>query len=393
MARSGIYKSEVVRARNKLLASGVNPSIDAVRTELGTGSKTTIHRYLKEIEEEEGGTTGAKVAVSEAIQDLVGRLAARLNEEADARSAEALAVSAASLAWTQKENSTLKAEGQTVRTQLEQAQRGIAAEKADHAKTQEALSSKNLEATQLNQRVVGLQERLEAEERHRQSLEEKHQHAREALEHFRTSAKEQREQEQRQLDQQVQYLQSELRKAADTLTGKQQELMRVQQEGVRLIGDLSRVQAELHQAQEELRKLRPLKDALTFEQRRTEELGHKLLAEAAANKTLTANADEMQAKFTALQGVNQSLELDLAAAKSRCSGSRGGGGQHVACALVQQLPQRSRATQPAQHSRRAIAFCRQNSHAFTLTPTNTHRNNTQQIRNRNAISRNRYAIN
>ncbi len=46
MARSGIYKSEVVRARNKLLASGVNPSIDAIRAELGTGSKTTIHRYL-----------------------------------------------------------------------------------------------------------------------------------------------------------------------------------------------------------------------------------------------------------------------------------------------------------------------------------------------------------
>ncbi len=316
MARSGIYKSEVVRARSKLLATGINPSIDAIRAELGTGSKTTIHRYLKEIEEEEGGTTGTKVAVSEAIQDLVGRLAARLNEDADARSTEALAVSAASLAWVQKENTALKAEGQTVLGQLEQAQRGIAAEKADHTKTQEALSSKNLEATQLNQRVVGLQERLEAEERHRQSLEEKHQHAREALEHFRTSAKEQREQEQRQHDQQVQYLQSELRKAADTLTGKQQELMRVQQEGVRLIGDLSRVQAELHQAQEELRKLRPLKDALAFEQRRTEDLGEKLVAEVAANETLTTNAGEMQSKLAALQAVNQGLEVDLAVAKA-----------------------------------------------------------------------------
>ena len=55
MARAGIYKSEVLRARDKLLATGRNPSIDAVREELGTGSKSTIHRYLKEIEEEEGG--------------------------------------------------------------------------------------------------------------------------------------------------------------------------------------------------------------------------------------------------------------------------------------------------------------------------------------------------
>lgn len=54
MARAGIYKSEVVRARDNLLAMGRYPSIDAIRGELGnTGSKGTIHRYLKEIEEEE----------------------------------------------------------------------------------------------------------------------------------------------------------------------------------------------------------------------------------------------------------------------------------------------------------------------------------------------------
>ena len=47
MARSGIYKSEVVRARDALRAQGRHPSIDAIRVELGnTGSKATIHRYL-----------------------------------------------------------------------------------------------------------------------------------------------------------------------------------------------------------------------------------------------------------------------------------------------------------------------------------------------------------
>jgi hypothetical protein len=70
MARAGIYKSEVKKARDTLLAQGKHPSIDAVRAELGnTGSKTTIHRYLKELEEEEGTGFGRGVAVSEAIQD------------------------------------------------------------------------------------------------------------------------------------------------------------------------------------------------------------------------------------------------------------------------------------------------------------------------------------
>ncbi|MGL4507829.1 MAG: DNA-binding protein, partial [Aeromonas sobria] len=72
-----------------LLSQGIYPSIDAVRQELGnTGSKATIHRYLKEIGEEEGGKTGGKVAISEALQDLVARLAERLIQEGEGRIAE-----------------------------------------------------------------------------------------------------------------------------------------------------------------------------------------------------------------------------------------------------------------------------------------------------------------
>ena len=56
MARSGLYKSDVKNARDSLIAQAMYPSIDAVRMALGnTGSKTTIHKYLKELEEEEGG--------------------------------------------------------------------------------------------------------------------------------------------------------------------------------------------------------------------------------------------------------------------------------------------------------------------------------------------------
>ncbi|MEA3394461.1 MAG: DNA-binding protein, partial [Pseudomonadota bacterium] len=118
MARAGIYKSEVLRARDKLRATGLHPSIDAVREELGTGSKSTIHRYLKEIEEEEGPATGNRVAVSEAIQDLVGRLAARVNEEAEERVTTAQARHAEQLTQHQQAAAALKTEAQSTRQQL-----------------------------------------------------------------------------------------------------------------------------------------------------------------------------------------------------------------------------------------------------------------------------------
>ena len=86
MARGGLYKSDVQKARRSLLAQGKHPSVDALRVALGnTGSKTTIHRYLRELEAEEGAGVGAQVAVSDALQDLVARLAARLHEEAEAQ--------------------------------------------------------------------------------------------------------------------------------------------------------------------------------------------------------------------------------------------------------------------------------------------------------------------
>ncbi|EKD97438.1 MAG: hypothetical protein ACD_23C00927G0007, partial [uncultured bacterium] len=175
---------------------------------------------------------------------------------------------------------------------------------------------KTLEGTQLAQQVADLQERIAAEERHRQSLEEKHQHARQALEHFRQSTKEQREQDQRKHEQQVQYLQAELRTLNETLTAKQLEAVQTYQENARLLGDLSRAQGDLHQVQEEVRGLRPLKDELGFAQRRTEELGRRLVEQDAAVKQLGGSNDQLQTKVNELLTVKQQLELALATARA-----------------------------------------------------------------------------
>jgi len=235
MARSGIYKSEVLRARDKLVAMGRYPSIDALRQELGnTGSKATIHRYVKEIEEEEGGKTGTKVAISEALQDLVVRLAERLQVEADARISELAAKHAAELAQSHQERESVRAEILELRNALDQAQAELASERAQHKRTTERLQEEGVAHAQASQQVIDLQDRLQSEEQHRQSLEEKHTHAREALEHFRAAAKDQREQEQRQHEQQVQYLQNEVKTLRDLLAQKQHETTLINLESARL---------------------------------------------------------------------------------------------------------------------------------------------------------------
>ncbi len=84
MARGGVNKQVVQAARLAILARRDNPSIDAVRIEMGnTGSKTTIHRYMKELDDAPQGPDEApSEPIDEELLALVTRLAQRAKEQA-----------------------------------------------------------------------------------------------------------------------------------------------------------------------------------------------------------------------------------------------------------------------------------------------------------------------
>lgn len=251
MARDGIYKSEVKKARDSLLTQGINPSLDAIRIALGdTGSKTTIHRYLKELDAEEGKSVGTKVAVSEALQDLVGRLAARLHEEAETAIGEARQRFEAQLQERSAALEQQRQEAAGLSAQLQRTETALQAETAAHAASRQALAEATVTVTigQLEERVAGLTTRVGEHEAHARSLEEKHQHAREALEHYRTSVKEQREQEQRRHEQQLQELQVALRQANEALTGKNHELLQLNRDNSQWLERHGRLERELAEA-------------------------------------------------------------------------------------------------------------------------------------------------
>jgi hypothetical protein len=90
MARSGLTKSQVREARDRLLAEGRHPSVDAVRRALGdSGSKSTIHKHLKELRSEDGDIDIApgirREDTGRALHALVDELADRLHADFDER--------------------------------------------------------------------------------------------------------------------------------------------------------------------------------------------------------------------------------------------------------------------------------------------------------------------
>ncbi len=123
MARVGLDKAEVKKASEQLVAKGRYPSVDAVRIALGnTGSKTTIHKYLKELESEAGKVTDRQTKTARSLQDFVEELAAKLHADADARIEEVRAGYEATLQTNAEHMVTMQRQIETLRFQLRQAE-------------------------------------------------------------------------------------------------------------------------------------------------------------------------------------------------------------------------------------------------------------------------------
>jgi chromosome segregation ATPase len=316
VGRSGLYKTDVKQAREILLAQGKHPSVDAVRIALGnTGSKTTIHKYLRELQEEEG--VDRKSSISEVLQDLVERLAGQLQAEANEKLQQANAKHQEQTRTQAELIAELRTEVAALTERLAQANHALAQEQGAHASTREALQDLTVTHRAGEQRIVGLEERLYENEQHRQSLEQKHEHARQSLEHYRSSVKEQREQDQRRHEQQVQQLQAEMRQLQQSLVVRQEEVTRLNQEGVRLVSDLSHSRKSLHDEQTNSRQLAQRLESLQDAEQRARVLEVQLAEKTVLSDRLAEQLAAVTAQAEGFSRQVRELELSLATTQAR----------------------------------------------------------------------------
>lgn len=173
MARSGINRADVQAARMALIARGENPSIDAVRIEMGnTGSKSTIHRLMRELDASESELTPLQIDAE--LNSLVARLGERLRRQAQARVDEAQA--------------RLDAEKKQLQDTLSSVERRLADLIERHAaqttklgtqtatllNTQEALQTQQKENARLTQGAQDSASRLEDKDEQIRTLKEQH---------------------------------------------------------------------------------------------------------------------------------------------------------------------------------------------------------------------------
>lgn len=317
MARGGITKEAVEQARNAILARRESVSIDAIRIELGnTGSKTTIHRYLKELEEAEGKAQ-ITTSLSEELTFIVEKMSGRLQQEANevieterAQHREALRERDERYEQLRQELLETQSHRDELMTKLDQ--------RAHESKAlQSNIDTQNLTIERLTTNEEAMLIRLADKEQQIASLEEKHSQSRSALEHYRNSVKEQREQEQGRHESQVQQLQLGIRELSQQSTARQLENAALQKQCAKLETQLEGTSEQLQKAELSLSAMTTVKvelesDNHAFKQQITsvQERYQQATAEIKLLKTeLGKQADKNVSLFSEVQSLKSAANI------------------------------------------------------------------------------------
>ncbi len=320
MARGGINKAVVQTARLAILARGENPSIDAVRIEMGnTGSKTTIHRYLKELDESESRLAITEAPIDDELGELVARLAQRLKDKAQEPIDLALAQFEQQKAALLAQVQALEEAHSQLKQQFEIQAAALAQESAALQTASTSLQTEQTRNAGLSQACSDYELRINDKDEQIRSLEEKHLHARDALEHYRNAIKEQREQEQRRHEGQLQQLQAELRQAQQSAMVRQDEITQLHRDNERLLIEHRVTAKELTALQEQSRKdqaqqLKLSQQVSLIESERT------LLQERL--RVATLESQSRQDALAEQQHTQKNLELDLIKAQAQVEALR-----------------------------------------------------------------------
>lgn len=310
MARVGISKASVQQARQALLARGEHPSIDAVRIELGnTGSKTTIHRYLKELDGQPPAPLDT-ASLSAQLNCLVEQLAEQLNDEAQARLREAEAAFEAQREQLQAQVEVAQQALAAAQQQLQIQASALQAESEKLLTTQSTLQAEQLRSASLNQALEEVQVRLADKHEQVRSLEEKHRHARE-----------QREQDQRRHEAQVQQMQKELHQLQQDLQVRQEEATHLHRDNERLIGEhrqaveqRTALEAQLEQRDAQVQGLRSI---LAQAQGASDEIRRQLQSQTVQLEQKRELCGEQARQLERLQGLLDARTEALSACEAR----------------------------------------------------------------------------
>ena len=265
MPRTGISYHEVATVANQLLGEGKNPTIERIRQHIGTGSSTTIARYLREWKAQQDTTQriALQTTLPESLVVLLKGLWERMCQEAEQPISVLQQQTTEQL---QTLHQTLKERDhayQTLEQQHHQSQQAIKQQRHQQASLEETVTLLEKQLTELKADAKHFEQRLTDRTLHIDELKRLNQQVQTNLEHYRETARDERlkaiqqyEQQINQLEQTVYRYQKEMSEVAKQSHHYQHQAEHWQQTHQALQANHQKIVHALHQSEQQLKHAR-----------------------------------------------------------------------------------------------------------------------------------------
>lgn len=195
MGRIGITYHDVTKAIAELQGKQKNPTVDNIREVLGTGSKSTIAKFLREWKAKYGLQSGDDGSIPSELLSIIKALWDRLQEKADNITIEYQRKADAQVEKHQQQFNQSKQQGADLQAKLHKLEEQLHQQNNNNQQLDSVLAKSQQEKIKLTERITSLesrrQENIEENERLHQLLN----HVQKSLEHYQTATQELRQEQ------------------------------------------------------------------------------------------------------------------------------------------------------------------------------------------------------
>lgn len=255
---ANVTKSDIRTARTELLAAGKYPSRDAIRIQLGNrGSKSTIVKFMREIEAEEHGKEGTHASLSEPLLNTVSLLASTLRKESDEIVSQVETRMQSEIESRDHRIAELQKELADKHDSIISLEESIKAAEQDKAAAYTEIENTQVKLNQSNHNTELASARLKEQLVTIKALETRNEQTREQLIHFRDSQSTLLNAMKSEHETEVAGLRHQVSSLNATISAKQEEITRSQVSLSRAEESLSTLKSALSKSNEQNQQLLP----------------------------------------------------------------------------------------------------------------------------------------
>lgn len=195
MGRIGITFEEVKKAIAELQGRQKNPTVDAIREILGTGSKSTIARYLREWKAQHGLSSDSDGRLPSDLLGIVNGLWDALRNKADAQIDEYRQESDTKTAQIHQQVTQAQRLETSLRQNMHTLEEQLHQQKEEAQQLKASLITESQEKIRLSERASVLEARCHEHHAENQRLHQLLKHVQENLEHYQAATQQLRQEQ------------------------------------------------------------------------------------------------------------------------------------------------------------------------------------------------------